>query len=82
MGNANIINGLLVAINPLVLAHDDVPVLLRSIIARSATSVRALLKSIAFICLVLFGVVRSPKSAFRPRKYRLAPQIWDLGVLE
>ena len=54
------------------------------IIARSALSVGTsgtLLKSIAlFVCCVLF--VRSPESAFRSRKYRLAPQIWDLGVLE
>ena len=45
------------------------------IFARSATSVGTLLKSIAFVCVFVCLLVRSPESAFRPRKYRLAPQI-------
>ena len=48
----------------------------KSFIARSAPSVRACLKSIAFVCLFL---VRRINITFRPRKYRLAEATVGFG---
>ena len=45
---------------------------------------RSCVTEIDRVCLFLscFLVVRRINIAFRPRKYRLAPHIWDLGILD